>query len=493
MTFSLFKRLLPNGRAWAVIAAKRLRQFFEGLAAGASDPVVKEFDDRFDDLNPQLTTQLAQWESQFNLINTGLTEQERRDRLQGAWSAVGGQSPRYIQDTLQAAGFGVYVHEWWEPGGTTTAGDSFTDLGAQFGNTPNGVACSVDGAIVYVIDNGDDSLYRSTNSGASFTNLGQHWGDEAWDVACSADGSIVYVTDQFDVTLSRSADFGVSFTDLGNPTNGTPWGVAASDDGTIVYVTDADDDKLFRSANSGDSFTDLGSAGGSNPTGVACSADGATVFVADISTDNIYRSTDSGDLFTDLGAPGGSNPEGVACSADGAVVFVVDSVTDSIYRSIGTISPVVIGSVNGDPVPVVRDPHEYIVDANTIPQLIGSGHELAYCGGDSFFSNAQEIDGPQGYLLVNKISQADGLVGSGHDLAYCGGDSAASGVSEPSLKLKQYVIPDDPTKYPYFLYIGAATFPAQATLPASRRDEFEDLCLKICPAQQWLGILVSYT
>jgi len=62
-------------------------------------------------------------------------------------------------------------------------------------------------------------------------------------------------------------------------------------------------------------------------------------------------------------------------------VFVVDSVTDSIYRSIGTISPVVIGSVNGDPVPVVRDPHEYIVDANTIPQLIGSGHELAYCGG----------------------------------------------------------------------------------------------------------------
>jgi len=324
MTFSLFKRLLPNGRAWAVIAAKRLRQFFEGLAAGASDPVVKEFDDRFDDLNPQLTTQLAQWESQFNLINTGLTEQERRDRLQGAWSAVGGQSPRYIQDTLQAAGFGVYVHEWWEPGGTTTAGDSFTDLGAQFGNTPNGVACSVDGAIVYVIDNGDDSLYRSTNSGASFTNLGQHWGDEAWDVACSADGSIVYVTDQFDVTLSRSADFGVSFTDLGNPTNGTPWGVAASDDGTIVYVTDADDDKLFRSANSGDSFTDLGSAGGSNPTGVACSADGAVVYVVDSSTGSVYRSTDSGDSFTDLGSAGGSNPTGVACSADGATVFVAD-------------------------------------------------------------------------------------------------------------------------------------------------------------------------
>lgn len=33
-----------------------------------------------------------------------------------AWSANGGQSPRYLQDVIQAAGFDVYVHEWWVPG-----------------------------------------------------------------------------------------------------------------------------------------------------------------------------------------------------------------------------------------------------------------------------------------------------------------------------------------------------------------------------------------
>ena len=274
MTFSIFKRLLPLGRAWAVIAEKRLRQFFDGLAAGASDPVVKEFDDHFDDINPQLTTKLALWEDQFSLPNTGLTEQERRDRLQAAWAAVGGQSPRYIQDTLQAAGFNVYVHEWWFP----------------------------------------------------------------------------------------SAEY---------------------------------------------------------PAG---------------------------------------------------------------------------GSIDRLPAPVARDPFDYIVDANTPISVIGSGHDLAYCGGDNFFANAQTASNPQGYLLVNKISQAtSGFIGSGHDLAYCGGDFAESGATTASSSRKIYTIPADPTKYPYFLYIGGQTFPDLATVPLSRRDEFEDLCLKICPAQQWLGVLVSYT
>lgn len=274
MTFNLFKRLLPNGRAWAIIAEKRLRQFFEGLAAGASDPAVKEFDDVFNDLDPQLTTRLAQWENQFSLPNTGLTEQERRDRLQAAWSAVGGQSPRYIQDTLQAAGFDVYVHEWGVP--------------------------------------------------------------------------------------------------------------------SVEY-----------------------------PTG---------------------------------------------------------------------------GSVNGLPAPVARDPFDFIADANNPVSFIGAGHDLAFCGGDDCFSNSQVASGPQGYLLVNKIAQStSGFIGAGHDLAFCGGDSAASGATEVSTALTQYVIPADPTKYPYFLYIGAQTFPELATVPLSRRDEFEDLCLKICPAQQWLGILVNYT
>ena len=62
------------------------------------------------------TRELDAWEDQFFLIkNTGLTEAERRDRLAERWKFRGGQDIKYIQDTLQANGFDVYVHEWWVP------------------------------------------------------------------------------------------------------------------------------------------------------------------------------------------------------------------------------------------------------------------------------------------------------------------------------------------------------------------------------------------
>ena len=47
-------------------------------------------------------------------------------------------------------------------------------------------------------------------------------------------------------------------------------------------------------------------------------------------------------------------------------------------------------------------------------------------------------------------------------------------------------------QWPFFLYIGSSTFPNLAQVPLARRDEFEELCLQICPAQHWLGMLVEY-
>ena len=267
----VFKHLLPNARAWRITVEKRLREFFQGLTGVAFDARVF-YDNIYNDLNPQQTRELVTWEIQFALRSTGLTEQERRDRLDAAWKALGGQSPRYIQDTLQAAGFDVYVHEWWEP----------------IPGRPNG------------------------------------------------------------------------------------------------------------------------------------------------------------------------------------------------------------GSINGDVTPVARDPFEYLWDGSSPREFIGNGHELAFCGGDSCYSNSQ-ID-PPGYPLVNKILKVNsGPIGCGHSLLFSGGDTAASGANTVSYQRKQYVIPNDPTKYPFFLYIGGQTFPNIATIPNARREEFEDLCLKICPTEQWLGILVNYS
>lgn len=268
----LYQHLLPDGRAWRTTINKRLRQFFQGLTVIPED-VKHAADQNFEDIFPATTTRIGEWEEQFGLQGLGVTEQERRDRLAATWlQLVGGQSPRYIQDTLQAAGFNVYVHEWWEP------------------------------------------------------------------------------------------------------VPGRPYG----------------------------------------------------------------------------------------------------------------------GSVDGNATPTARDPFDYLWDGVSPREFIGSGHDLAYCGGDVAFANSQ-ID-PPGFVLVNKVREKSQTpIGSGHVSAVCGGALAASGAETLDFKEKDYQIPNDPDAFPYFLYIGGETFPEVATVSAQRRDEFEELCLKICPAQQWLGILVNYT
>ncbi len=110
----IIKHLLPRALAWRTYFGSKLRALLAGLS-GTGDDTKSFIDDVYDDGFPQTTRELDQWEPQFGMSADQLTEQQRRDRLDATWKAVGGQSPRYIQDTLQAAGFDVYVHEWWEP------------------------------------------------------------------------------------------------------------------------------------------------------------------------------------------------------------------------------------------------------------------------------------------------------------------------------------------------------------------------------------------
>ena len=119
--FRIFQHLLPRAKAWNITANKTLRSFFVGLSSIGDD--VKEFSDRvWQDLFPTSTREISAWEQQFGLPLVELTDEERRDRLLAAWRALGGQSPRYIQDTLHAHGFIVYIHEWWQPDTTPQTG-----------------------------------------------------------------------------------------------------------------------------------------------------------------------------------------------------------------------------------------------------------------------------------------------------------------------------------------------------------------------------------
>lgn len=118
----ILPHLLPNARAWRLTADKKLRQLFDGLSGTGSDARTF-FDDAWSDVFPATTRELGKWEQQFGLGDAGLTEQSRRGRLDATWKALGGQDPDYIQNTLRATGFDVYVHEWWEPGTEPAAGN----------------------------------------------------------------------------------------------------------------------------------------------------------------------------------------------------------------------------------------------------------------------------------------------------------------------------------------------------------------------------------
>jgi len=165
MFLRIFQHLLPNARAWRLTIDKKLRQFFQGLTGLGTD--IKEYVDLvWFDIFPQTTRELDAWEDQFGLPSTTLTTQERRDRLDATWKALGGQSPSYIQNSIQAAGFGVYVHEWWSPlnGFFAQCGEPLTAAGE-----PSAVCSDV---IANAARNPFDVLTDGTISFGYFLNSG---------------------------------------------------------------------------------------------------------------------------------------------------------------------------------------------------------------------------------------------------------------------------------------------------------------------------------
>lgn len=261
--FRIYEHLLPRARVWRIKLDTQLRQLFQGLTGVSSDSV-DFLDARWGDSQPQFTEELDQWEDQWGLVESGLTEQQRRDRLEGQWKMHGGQSPRYIQDIVQGAGFtGVFIHEWW-----------------------------------------------------------------------------------------------------------------------VVPVVGA---------------------------------------------------------------------------------------------------------------PVVRNPNVFLEDGTGIVFLVACGELLSECGEAG--AEAGEAASPLGYPLVNKIATSVTLfLGCGDPEMECGEAVAICGDPlSTTFAPVVYTVPSDPALWPYFIYFGGPTFPDMADVQGARRDEFENLLLKLCPGQLWIGVLVNYT
>lgn len=98
--------------------------------------------------------------------------------------------------------------------------------------------------------------------------------------------------------------------------------------------------------------------------------------------------------------------------------------------------------------------------------------------------------------LVNKVQRADRdwTVLCGEPLAECGEPGAECGeFNGIGFWYKEYIPEDDPDLYPFYLYFGGQIFGTDATVPASRQDEFENLVLSLCPLQHWILFFVIYS
>jgi hypothetical protein len=151
-------------------------------------------------------------------------------------------------------------------------------------------------------------------------------------------------------------------------------------------------------------------------------------------------------------------------------------------------------AVNSKAAATPRNPLLYLKETTApIIYVVEAGEALAQCGEAT--AQAGESVNPLGYPLVNKIYHpVPREMAAGETLAQCGETLAQCGEILSYYESQvEYTVPTDPVYWPYFLYIGGETFGTLATVDPKRRDEFEELCLKICPNQQWLGIMVTYT
>lgn len=110
--------VLPKGRAWRIVVDKLLKGFFETMAF-VVEGLKASYDTVWLQIFPFETESIDEWEEEFGLVSNLTNKLQRRQRLDAVWKDLGGQSPRYIQDTLQGFGFDVFVHEWFIPGTNT--------------------------------------------------------------------------------------------------------------------------------------------------------------------------------------------------------------------------------------------------------------------------------------------------------------------------------------------------------------------------------------
>lgn len=109
---AVYNALMPPGAIWEPEEGKDFDKLLDGMAENAE--VVRAFLAALADIRrPSKTVILSDLEKEFGIVtNTNLTDDDRRTQLAAVKSAKGGNGSKdFLEDSLQAAGFNVFVYE----------------------------------------------------------------------------------------------------------------------------------------------------------------------------------------------------------------------------------------------------------------------------------------------------------------------------------------------------------------------------------------------
>ena len=274
---------------------------------------------------------------------------------------------------------GISATRYLGSNGTETAGSVGYDLaGASYDsvsfsvasqdNIPTGLVFNTAGTKLYMGGTQNETIYQYTLSTAfdlgtasydsvSFSVSGQESNLQGF--IFSADGAKLFVVGAgsdtvYQYTLSTAFDLStasydsVSFSVASQDSN--PYDVIFNDDGTKMYIAGIGTDAVYQyslstgfdlSTASYNSVSFSVSGQDTTPVGIRYNDNGTKLFMIGATTDSIYQyslstafdlTTASYDSVSFSVASQGTAPQGVTLSADGTKMYVVDAIGDAVFQ-----------------------------------------------------------------------------------------------------------------------------------------------------------------
>jgi YVTN family beta-propeller protein len=212
-------------------------------------------------------------------------------------------------------------------------------------SVPAGVAVTPNGAYVYVISAGSNSV-SVINTASNTVTATVPVGSVPAGVAVTPNGAYVYVTNSGDNTVSVISTASNTVTATITVGSG-PQDVAVTPNGNYVYVTNLGSGSVSVISTATNTVTATVTVG-TYPWGVAVTPDGAYAYVANALSGSVSVISTATNTVTAT-VPVGIAPFGVAVSPDGAYVYVanIGSDTVSVISTGAQAVPVIINTCDG--------------------------------------------------------------------------------------------------------------------------------------------------